>query len=182
VRALEPSPDSALIIRVQLPPGLEALRRRHVAGASQGLPAHVTLLYPFAEPDAIDGDVQDRIGAVVGRHHALTLRLGGLGRWPDALYATVEPAGPVRALQAELAAAFPSLPLYGDPPLRFEPHATAVEGPGVQDPAVAADPAWAELPVDEQVAEVELIVKRGDRWATTRAFGLSGATRRRGQD
>jgi 2'-5' RNA ligase len=175
VRALEPSPDSALIIRVQLPPALEALRRQQVADASEGIPAHVTLLYPFAEPPAIDRDVRDLIGAIVERHHALTLRLGGLGRWPDILYATVEPDGPVRALQAELAAAFPSLPLYGDPPLRFVPHVTVVEGPGVEDPAVAADPAWRELPVTRHVPEVDLLVKARGRWRITDCWPLAPA-------
>ena len=41
----------ALILELPLPPGLETLRRRHVEdAATPGLPAHVTLLYPFAEP------------------------------------------------------------------------------------------------------------------------------------
>ncbi len=74
------------------------------------------------------------IAGIVAAHEPWTLTLARLGRWPDALYATVEPDAPVRALQAELAAAFPSLPLYGEPGLRFEPHVTVVEGPAVDDP------------------------------------------------
>jgi hypothetical protein len=31
---------------VQLPPALEALRRREVANAADGVPAHITLLFP----------------------------------------------------------------------------------------------------------------------------------------
>jgi len=55
--ALRPSEASALIIGVSLPAGLEALRQRHVADAANGLPAHVTLAYPFAWPESIDDAV-----------------------------------------------------------------------------------------------------------------------------
>ena len=165
MQSLRPSDDSALILEVPLPPGLERLRRQHVPDAlADGLPAHATLLYPFAEPQAIDGAVRAVIAGVVAAHQAWTLTLAGFGRWPDALYATVEPDAPVRALQAELAAAFPSLPLYGEPGLRFEPHVTVVEGPGVDDPATEADAAWGELPVAHRVHEVLLIVREAGRW------------------
>ena len=79
-------------------------------------------------------------------------------RWPDTLYASVEPEAPVRALQAELAAAFPTLPLYGGA-FEFTPHVTISEGPGAHDPAVAGNPAWSELPFTLRVDAVELIVR-----------------------
>ena len=101
-----------------------------------------------------------------------TLTLAGFGRWPDSLYATVEPDAPVRALQAALAGAFPSLPLYGEAGLRFEPHVTIVEGPGVDDPAVEADAVWSELPIALDVREVLLVVRDGGRWRTAGAFPL----------
>src|SRR4051812_13480837 len=102
VGGLRPSADSALILAVELPPALEAIRLRHVPDAArEDLPAHATLLYPFAEPGSIDAIVLGWIASIVGRHPTWTLTLAGFGRWPDAVYATVEPDGPVRALQAE---------------------------------------------------------------------------------
>ena len=115
MRALRPSDDSALVLVVPLPPGLEALRRRTSPTRRRRASRRtLTLLYPFAEPrvarrgDA-SGDRGDRRRARAVDADACEAR-----RWPDALYATVEPDAPVRALQAELAAAFPSLPLYGE--------------------------------------------------------------------
>jgi 2'-5' RNA ligase len=175
VGALEPSRDTALILPVELPPGLEALRRRHVPDAADGLPAHVTLLYPFATPGSIDDAVRERIRAIVAGHGPFSMTLVGVGRWPDALYATVEPDGPVRALQADLAAAFPGLPLYGDLGLRFVPHVTVVEGPGVADPAVASDAAWVELPVDRHIPEVHLLVKADVRWRVAETWTFAPA-------
>ena len=80
----------------------------------------------------------------------------------------------MRALQADLASAFPSLPLYGGA-FVFTPHVTIAEGAGALDPAVIADPAWTELPVTRDVDAVELI-ERGDdgRWRADRTFRLNG--------
>jgi 2'-5' RNA ligase len=173
VSALAPSRDSALIVAVRLPPGLEALRLAYVPDAlAEGIGAHVTLLYPFAAPAALDQGLIDTVTAIVRRHPGWSMTLAGRGRFPDTLYATVEPDAPIRALQAELAAAFPTLPLYGDPGLRFAPHVTIVEGPRVDDPRVAGSAAWGELPVTIDIHEVELIVRDAGRWRTARAFPL----------
>ncbi|OGO55884.1 MAG: hypothetical protein A2V85_11930 [Chloroflexi bacterium RBG_16_72_14] len=173
--ALEPSGRSAIVIRAMLPSGLEALRRRHVTDAEDGMPAHVTLLYPFAQPDAIEVGVRESLALIAARHPAWRMRLVAQARWPDTRYATVEPDVPVRALQADLAAAFPSLPLYGRPaPFEFVPHVTIAEGPGVDDPAVGRDPAWHELPVSFTVDAIELFVALAGTWRSEDRFMLGG--------
>ena len=57
-----------------------------------------------------------------------TMRLVERRRWPDTVYASVEPEAPAIALQADLAAAFPSLPIYGGAIDVFVPHVTIAEG------------------------------------------------------
>ncbi|HEY6569586.1 MAG TPA: 2'-5' RNA ligase family protein [Candidatus Limnocylindrales bacterium] len=170
--ALRPSEASALVIRVELPAALAALRLRSDQNAADGVPAHVTLLYPFAEPAAIDAGVVGTVASIVGRHAPWSMVLGERRRWPEVLYASVEPDAPVRALQAELAAAFPTLPLgWGE--FEFTPHVTIAEGPGAHDPAVAGDPAWSELPLTQIVDAVELIVRDADgRWRVDRQFPM----------
>jgi 2'-5' RNA ligase len=106
-----PSRDTALVLAVRLPPGLEALRMRSSADAPRGLPAHVTLLWPCAAEDSFVQGVLDLVEAIVARHEAVDITLGERRRFPDTLYASVEPDAPVRALQAELAGAFQTLPL-----------------------------------------------------------------------
>lgn len=170
--ALEPSDDTALIIRVELPAALAALRLRNDANAADGIPAHVTLLYPFAAPASIDDGVLGVVADIVAGHAAWSIVLGERRRWPDTLYASVEPEAPVRALQADLAAAFPTLPLYGGS-YPFTPHVTISEGPGALDPAVSADPAWGDLPFAWEADAVELIVHGEDgRWHVARRFPL----------
>jgi 2'-5' RNA ligase len=169
---LEPSDDTALIIRVALPAALAALRLRSDTNAADGVPAHVTLLYPFAAPASIDDGVIRAVGDIVGRHAAWTIVLGERRRWPDTLYASVEPEAPVRALQAELAAAFPMLPLYSGS-FPFTPHVTIAEGQGAHDPAVGDDPAWGDLPFRCDADAVEVIVHGDDgRWHVARRFPM----------
>ena len=174
--AVTPSEGSALVIRVELPPALAALRLRSDDNAADGVPAHVTLLYPFTEAASLDAGVVDAVASIVGRHAAWSMVLAERRRWPDTLYASVEPEAPVRALQAELAAAFPTLPLYGGA-FEFTPHVTISEGPGAHDPAVAGNPAWSELPVTQLVDAVELIVRGMDgRWVVERRFPMRDAS------
>ena len=172
--ALRPSPATALVLVVTLPPALEELRRRWIADATSGVPAHATLLYPFAEEAQLSADVLDVVAAIVARHPVLRLTLGEGRRFPDTLYASVEPDAPVRALQTDLAAAFPTLPLYGDA-FEFVPHVSIVEGPAATDPRAFDDPAWVTLPVHQDVDAVHLITGRDGVWASRRRFPLGGA-------
>ena len=175
MRDLVPSDATALILRVALPPRLEALRMRCVPDAVDGLPAHVTVAYPFAEPGSIDAAVVGLIAEVVAVRAPWTMRLVERRRWPDTVYASVEPEAPAIALQADLAAAFPSLPIYGGAIDVFVPHVTIAEGPSADDPAVDADPGWDDLPVTCAISEVELIVRSPvGRWAVERRFPMRG--------
>ena len=172
--ALRPAPETALVLVVHLPPVLEALRRRSIADATQGVPAHVTLLYPFAGEAQLDAVVLDDVAAIAARHPVLRVTLGEGRRFPGTLYASVEPDAPLRALHGELAAAFPTLPLYGGA-YPFVPHVSIVEGPAATDPRALDDPAWQALPVDQLVDAIDLITGRDGTWATRRRFPLGTA-------
>ena len=167
----DPSEDTALIIPVRLPAALEALRRRCLPDAVGGLPAHVTLLYPFAKPDALDEAERTRLEGIVSSHAAFLLRLVGRARWPEVLYASVEPEEPVRALYADLLSAFPEFPSSGG---RFEfvPHVSVAVGPAADDPENARDPAWQSLPAIRSVSRADLIVRGPTRWVVKWSFPL----------
>jgi 2'-5' RNA ligase len=174
-----PSDRSALIVRATLPGGLERLRRKGVEDASDGLPAHLTLLYPFVAPDRLDRRVRDRIVAVCADRDPFGYVLAGPARWPDTVYVAVDPSGPFVALQDALAQTFPAFPNYGrDASFEFVPHVTIAEGPAVDDEATLTDPAWLALPRPARAAAVEVIARgRGGRWQTAWRFRLGGRRR-----
>ena len=136
-----------------------------------GMPAHATLMYPFVRPDEIDDEILARISEVLARHACLTLEMREQRRWPDTLYASVEPQEAVMALQSDLEAAFPAYPAYGGA-FPFYPHVTIVEGDAVERPENQQDPAWRCLPITRQVRHVDLMSSRDGKWSRTHRFDL----------
>ena len=169
-----------MIVRVGLPPSLERLRRSSVGDAVDGLPAHITLLYPFVAPDRLDQDVREELQAVVAPLATLGYELTGPARWPDTVFAAVEPARPFVELQAALAADFPAFPIYGrDAAFEFVPHVTIAEGAAADDPVVLADPGWRTLPRRGTAAGVEVIAAGADgRWRTVWRIRFGGGAAR----
>lgn len=168
------SGETALIVPVRLPLPLERLRQRGVRDAPYGLPAHATLLYPFVPPDALGDDVRARVARMVAAHEVFRFELVGPARWPDTLYAALRAEPPFRALQGELAAAFPAFPIY-DGAFEFVPHVTIAEGSAADAPGFSDARAWTSLPAERTARFVDLIVQEGDRWTVRWRFPLGGA-------
>jgi 2'-5' RNA ligase len=163
--------ETALIIPVRLPPPLEILRQRGVPEARRGLPAHATLLYPFAPPEALVDELLARVAAIVASHDCFPFRLAARRHWPDTLYVSLEPELPFRALHEDLARAFPAFPLYRGA-FGFVPHATIAEGSAVAAPELVDDPAWELLPAVGVACVVDLVVQAGGGWRTRSRFDL----------
>jgi 2'-5' RNA ligase len=58
---------SAIVAPISLPPPLEAIRREHVENANLGVPAHVTLLFPFVPPAQIEADTLERAASAIAQ-------------------------------------------------------------------------------------------------------------------
>ena len=157
-----------MIVRTSLPSGLERLRRASIADAADGVPAHLTLLYPFVEPDRLDRTVRSMLAAVAATIEPFEYRLAGPARFPDTVYAAVEPNAPFVALQAAMGRAFPTFPIYGpDWAFEFVPHVSVAEGSAVIDPASRAGAAWRALPQVRQARRIDVIARDpGGRWRT----------------
>jgi hydrogenase maturation protease len=168
--------ETALIVRVRLPRALEAIRRQAVRDATQPLPAHVTLLYPFAPPNAMDRRLRSSVAAAIATHAQFSYQLSGPGRWPETLYASVAPEAPFRSLYDNLAAAFPAFPIYGGA-FGFVPHVTIAEAASAGLSEIADDPAWTSLPATFMARSVELIVRDAGGWRTRWRFPLRPSVR-----
>ena len=160
-----PSERSAVIVRARLPGALERLRRESVGDAAAGVPAHLTMLYPFVEPDRLTGAVRDRIAGIAPAHRPFEYQLAARAVWPDTVYVRVDPEMRFVRLQADLARAFPAYPIYGtDATFEFVPHVTVAEGEGIAR-ATPAHPAWTTLPRTGRASSVEVIARGDDgRW------------------
>lgn len=119
---------SGVIVRIRLPPELEELRQRQDPMAHAGVPAHVTLLFPFLATEALTPAVRRRLARVASKVHPFWVRFGRTSRFPGVLWLAPEPAEPFVDLSERLAAAFPDHPPYEGAHPDIVPHLTLAFG------------------------------------------------------
>jgi len=176
--------ESAIIIPVNVPVAMRRLRDGLDAAAAAGVPPHVTLLYPFMPPDALDEGVRAEIGRIIASESAFAFVLARIGRWPDGVYLPAEPADPFSRLIGRLAGAYPDYPPYGRAVAEADivPHVTITHSERVDFLDAAAHALPALLPVRAIAREAIVIVRpAGERWRTLWRLPLSaGGTPVRG--
>ena len=94
------SNESALVVLV---PEAEAVvkpfRDQYDPSAAAGMPAHITLLYPFKTPDEIDQMTLDGLRDCFARFEPIPFSLGTIQRFPnEVLYLAPEPNESFRQL------------------------------------------------------------------------------------
>ena len=118
--------QSALIITV--PEAEEAVapqRAQLDKPASFGIPAHVTVLFPFMPPSEVDDQVIGTLAAAIAtvpRFHATFESTGWFGT--NVLWLAPKPAAVFGALTSAVAAAFPDHPPFGGRHEVVIPHLT----------------------------------------------------------
>ena len=125
------TPQSAILVPVPgAGPVVERLRARLDRSASRGVPAHVTVLYPFVPPRQITAAVIEMAAAAVRSVPGFGCRFAGTDWFgEDVLWLAPEPAGPFRALTAAVHAAFPQYPPFGGAFADVIPHLTVGDRP-----------------------------------------------------
>jgi 2'-5' RNA ligase len=151
-------------------------RRRYTLDAPAGIPAHVTILFPFVEPRRL-GETEDRLAEIIRGTPAFDLVFARAARWPEILYLEPEPAEPFAALTRAIEREWPDQPPYGGAHETIVPHLTVAES---EDSALL-DRIAAEvepyLPIGTRVREASLFVEDHEgRWHEhgRLPFGQSG--------
>ncbi len=158
------------------------LRRRYTPGGARGVPAHVTLLFPFVDADRIDDDCIATLRGALEGAEPFEYSLTGTARFDDGVaYLAVSPVEPFRDLIARICAAFGGRQPYGRfTPDEVIPHVTVVTGDGYPDGPTAADLEVFErveqqlapsLPMTCRASRVTVIADSPDGWTT--AYELS---------
>jgi len=169
--------ESALVVLV---PEAEALvrpfRERHDPAAALGVPAHITLLYPFKPPAEIDATVIGRLQSGFANFAPITFTLATAHRFPGVLYLAPDPAEPFRALTRAISTWYPETPPYGGRWPDIVPHLSVASVADEHElDRIAAEFAQARsglLPIKATVNEVSLLEQRELRWAVRTSFRL----------
>jgi len=123
--------ESAILVPVpEAEPVVGRLRARLDSSATLGVPAHVTVLYPFVPPAELTPAVIETAAAAVASVAAFDCRFAS-ARWfgENVLWLAPEPDDPFRALIAAVQAAFPAYPPYGGTVTAVIPHLTVGDRP-----------------------------------------------------
>ena len=159
-------PASAIVVRIPVPPALERSRRQWDWAAGVGVPAHVTILFPFLPAPRLGPGVRADLATIAAAHGPFDVRFRRVGRFPGVVYLAPEPSGPFTHLTEAVVTRYPDFPPYGGAFDEVIPHLTIAESAdGPLDEI--AERARAALPFAYRVSAFELIVEGGDgRWRT----------------
>jgi hypothetical protein len=163
----EPAPshhqdlESAVLIPVpETEQAVSSQRARLDRAASQGVPAHVTVLYPFVEPSAITAGTISLLARAVRSVSAFDCLFPATAWFgEEVVWLTPRPDEPFRALTHAVMAAFPGhLPYggaYGEP----IPHLTVGDRPagGVAELRAAEADVLPRLPIQARISHAWLM-------------------------
>jgi 2'-5' RNA ligase len=165
-------PRSALIVAVPQAEPLVGHWRERYDNASLGVPAHVTLLFPFVPAEETDDALLATLRELFASHPAFSFSLTRVARFPEVAWLAPEPAKPFRRLTELIFSRYPDYPPYEGIHDAVIPHLTV----GVGDTALQdeIDAALApRLPIEAEAREVTLLVEEGSgRWHARERFPL----------
>ena len=173
--------ESALIIPVpNAEPVVGAWRRELDPSARVGVPAHITVLYPFVQPDRIDAATLDDLAALFAGVARFDFRLNEVRWFGDrVVWLAPTPNEPFNALTNLVGDHWPDHPPYEGRHSVVIPHLTVGDGARLDLLEEAAEEVAAVLPIEAAGDEVWLMsgTWQPDSWRVREVFGLGvGAT------
>jgi len=139
------------------------IRLRHDWSAAHGVPAHITVLFPFVDSEDVH---EQALAELFTTQAAFDFVLDRIERWDDGIvWLHPEPSKPFEELTSAVWRLWPDYPPYEGTIDVVIPHLTVSETPIDVD---------VDLPIRSRAVEVRLIEEGADRtWATRRVFPLA---------
>lgn len=141
------------------------------------MPAHITILMPFAPPERITAQILDKAETALRASRPFAFTPGDVGRWPGTTYLVPKPAAPFVQMTRALAEAFPDFPPYAGRHPGVVPHLTVADRDAIQ-----ANEAEGELrailaergPVASICKAVDVFENSSGIWRPMHAIALFG--------
>ncbi len=171
--------EAALLIAVpEAEPLVGPFRLQHDPSAQQGIPAHITINYPFLPGVNPEDDLSDRLADLFSGFAAIEFSFNGIRRFPDALYLAPEPVDPFEELIRVVEDHFPESPSYGGQFEEIVPHLTVAQS-GFDDVLQSLARklervSRRHLPLSCRTDEVWFMDNRTGTWRKRGSFRLGG--------
>jgi len=163
--------ESGLVIPVSAAtPIVAPWRERLDVSAVHGVPAHITVLYPFVAPSDITVEHVATLAGVFAATPAFNFALDRVGSFDDSVvYLAPTPPDPFIALTRRVVERFPDCPPYGGAYDEITPHLTIGDRGTVDELRRAAAAVEPALPIRARATEVWLLVSTPDDSLAPRA-------------
>jgi len=168
--------ESAVIVAVpEAEDAVAAWRARLDPAAERGVPAHITVLYPFLPPDQLDAEAVQLLAEGIGEVPAFDCALPRV-RWfgSKVVWLDPDPAAPFRQLTAGVWRRFPQCNPYGGAHTELVPHLTIGDNASPSELADAERSVQALLPIHARVTHARLISRSTElgSWRTVHELPL----------
>lgn len=169
--------ESALVVLI---PEAEALvgsfRIQYDPSATAGVPAHVTVLYPFKSPQDLTPELIQTLAELFSASPAFGASFTKTKRFPRVLYLAPAPDEQFRLLIERVAERFPETPRYGGEFSEIIPHLTIADVSDSQQLEPISkefeNAARGRLPIHASINEVALLDNETGRWQVRHRFAL----------
>ncbi|MEV6597941.1 2'-5' RNA ligase family protein [Actinoplanes sp. NPDC051346] len=173
---------TALIVEIPAAePAVAHHRARLDLAASWGVPAHITIVYPFLPPTAVTDAVLAGLREAIGAIPRFTTALTHVGWFGDTVaWLAPDPDAPFRALTHAVTTRFPDAQPYGGAHPELIPHLTIGHDHPPHLLRAAADEAANHLPIAADITAVHLIQgipAPGGPWHRTATLPLGPTAR-----
>jgi 2'-5' RNA ligase len=164
----EPGSQTAIVVLVpEAETHVAALRQSHDPAAALGVPAHITVLFPFMPPASVTAQVLAGAAAALRGLRSFDFQLAKLRRFADTSWLAPDPAAPFVALTEALVRAFPAWPPFGGLHEDIVPHLTVARGdePTLQQADAELRAMLRERgPIKAHCSHLSLLARVDNRW------------------
>jgi 2'-5' RNA ligase len=155
---------------------VDTFRKRYDPSTALGVPAHVTVLFPFRSPDQLTTETTSTLRDLFSQIPSFTASFPEIQRFPGALFLAPVPAQQFRQLTKMVVKHFPDTPPYGGAFPKIIPHLTIAQvSDSRQLDEIAADfheAAKDQLPIHTRVSMVTLMENSSGYWQIRAQFPL----------
>jgi 2'-5' RNA ligase len=174
--------ESALVVLIpEVEHLVKSFRDQYEPSAAVGVPAHVTILYPFKPPDELTADVIATLQGLISRLPSFYVSFPEFQAFSDTIYLAPLPAEPFRRLTKIIVERYPETPPYGGAFAEIVPHLTVAQMGNFQRLDKITDEfreaAQKKLPISARVNTVSLMDNSSRYWKVRAQFSLGSDQR-----
>lgn len=164
--------DTALVFLVpEAESVVHSWRSAHDPSATEGMPAHMTVLYPFIAEGELNDHTLNEIATICGDWQSTAVGFMEFGRFPAVLWLKPDTTSCFELI-TQIRNRWPECLQYGQSNLEVIPHLTITDGASEQIVAQAQADIAQHLPLKAMISAVALMAFDGNNWVCRHEFAL----------